>query len=361
VGSRCENKISPKANFIYLVTTDTTHNRLPLNYTKEKNNFGKLPSDVNTIYGVEYYDLRQINQSCSSLAVQPTNPTMCVKLNRMRPFFFDGGSRFNFNGHYHFSESGHSDNPQIGTTEDWFLINTIFFTHPIHVHLINYQIIAQSTLKNFQAVDPKTNQTYSCSLYEIDFYKNVSLINKTEQNLTKLCIASKQIKFDNETSNAILSKANLENTVNVDDSSVSGLDVRKTFNPNNATENAYYNGPLTKCDPTTTNVSGNYKYLCGPMDPNAVPEYEKRWKEVAHVDPFLVRQVRIRWTKTDYDPSKGDTYPYFSVPEDELLEYPGYVYHCHILRHEDKELMRSFMMQPSDQFAANYQPTGQLK
>jgi hypothetical protein len=27
------------------------------------------------------------------------------------------------------------------------------------------------------------------------------------------------------------------------------------------------------------------------------------------------------------------TYPYFSVPESHLTEYPGYVYHCHILPH----------------------------
>ena len=45
-----------------------------------------------------------------------------------------------------FSESGRSDNPKIGTTEDWYFINTMDSVHPIHVHLINFQIIGQASL-----------------------------------------------------------------------------------------------------------------------------------------------------------------------------------------------------------------------
>jgi hypothetical protein len=354
VGARCENKISDSANFIYLVTTNSAHNRFPLNFTKQRrNDFGKLPTDINKIDGVEYYDLRGISQTCKSLAVQPVNPTMCIKLNRMRPLFGDG-SRFNFNGHYHFSESGRSDNPQIGTTEDWFFINTLSNTHPIHVHLINYQVIAQGTLKSFTVSN--LGRTLQCSLYEIDFYRHSGLLDKHEKNLTKLCIDSKTIQFNNHTASDILSKVNLEDEVNADDSSVSGLDVLKTFSLSSKDESDYYNSPLLRC-PSATN---NLKYLCGPMDTDLVPEHEKRWKEVTHLSGFIVRQVRIRWAMTDYNPEKA-AYPYFKVPEDELLEYPGYVYHCHFLRHEDNELMRPFMMQPSDQFAANYQPTGKLK
>lgn len=58
------------------------------------------------------------------------------------------GSLF-FNGHYEFSSSGGSDNPKIGTTEDWYFINVMGVGHPIHIHLINYQIISRSTLKQF--------------------------------------------------------------------------------------------------------------------------------------------------------------------------------------------------------------------
>ena len=71
-------------------------------------------------------------------------------------------------------------------------------------------------------------------------------------------------------------------------------------------------------------------------------------------------QVRIRWTKTEYydnyDANSIPPYPYFNVDEDQLIEYPGYVYHCHFLDHEDDELMRPFMMQPSDRFSKEFQP-----
>ena len=39
---------------------------------------------------------------------------------------------------------------------------------------------------------------------------------------------------------------------------------------------------------------------------------------------------------------------YFPFSENHLIEFPGYVAHCHILSHEDREMMRPFMMQPSD-------------
>ena len=56
----------------------------------------------------------------------------------------------------------------------------------------------------------------------------------------------------------------------------------------------------------------------------------------------------------DGDSSK----PYFHIPEDQLIEYPGFVYHCHFLTHEDDELMRNFMMEPSDRFERDYNVTG---
>ena len=81
---------------------------------------------------------------------------MCISTYRMRPIFFYS-KKFFFNGHYMFSESGRSDNPKIGTTEDWFFINTMSFAHPIHVHLINYQIIGKTRLR--------LTEDTACSLY----------------------------------------------------------------------------------------------------------------------------------------------------------------------------------------------------
>lgn len=59
--------------------------------------------------------------------------------------------------------------------------------------------------------------------------------------------------------------------------------------------------------------------------------------------------LRIRWTKTDYNKERDGT-NYFDVPEKHLIEFPGFVYHCHFMNHEDKVMMRPFMMQPSEAY-----------
>ena len=61
-----------------------------------------------------------------------------IQVRRMRPLVFSSiDFRFGINGHLSF-HSGESETPTIGTVEDWYLINTINFGHPIHVHLIQY-------------------------------------------------------------------------------------------------------------------------------------------------------------------------------------------------------------------------------
>ena len=48
-------------------------------------------------------------------------------------------------------DQGNSENPQIGTVEDWFLINVDnFVVHPFHFHLINFQIVRDYYLKIFK-------------------------------------------------------------------------------------------------------------------------------------------------------------------------------------------------------------------
>ena len=42
---------------------------------------------------------------------------------------------------------GASDLPKIGTIEDWYFINTISEAHPMHTHLVNFQVVNKFTLK----------------------------------------------------------------------------------------------------------------------------------------------------------------------------------------------------------------------
>ena len=62
-----------------------------------------------------------------------------IAVKRMRPLLWTG-KVFTINGRTDFHK-GQSENPMLGTTEDWFIVNTIFFSHPIHVHLINFQVV----------------------------------------------------------------------------------------------------------------------------------------------------------------------------------------------------------------------------
>ena len=58
--------------------------------------------------------------------------------------------------------------------------------------------------------------------------------------------------------------------------------------------------------------------------------------------------ARIRWTKTDFQNDTNEAY--FHKDEKNLIEFPGFVYHCHFLPHEDHEMMRPIMMEPSDRY-----------
>jgi hypothetical protein len=71
----------------------------------------------------------------------------------MRPLIMYGTShlKFTVNGHYDFHK-GKADNPVIGSTEDWYYINTFYDHkglegHPMHVHLINFQVVKNITLR----------------------------------------------------------------------------------------------------------------------------------------------------------------------------------------------------------------------
>lgn len=95
-----------------------------------------------------------------------------------------------------------------------------------------------------------------------------------------------------------------------------------------------FNGPIPREMPTRNLDPTNY--LTGHIQP---PEpYEHGWKDTVRCPKDMVTTVRCRWAPT-------------SVPENGVLPGenkfpfnpecpPGYVFHCHILEHEDNEMMR---------------------
>ena len=141
-----------------------------------------------------------------------------------------------------------SEEPQIGTTEDWIIVNPLMTAHPIHMHLVQFQLVKRQEL------------------------------------------ASTQYLYDWQALNG--------------------------------------NIPLNH---STINVDSLDRYMIGqPIKP--APN-EQGWKDTIQADAGAVTVIRVRFAPQDgsnykFDPTTG----------------PGYVWHCHILDHEDNEMMRPLVV-----------------
>ncbi|KAF8780035.1 hypothetical protein HU200_002002 [Digitaria exilis] len=76
------------------------------------------------------------------------------------------------------------------------------------------------------------------------------------------------------------------------------------------------------------------QHAVGPVV--AVPEHEKTWKNVVKVPPGFVTTVVVAFKLVD----TNQPYPFDATAE------PGYVYHCHILDHEDNAMIRPLKLLP---------------
>jgi hypothetical protein len=77
------------------------------------------------------------------------------------------------------------------------------------------------------------------------------------------------------------------------------------------------------------NVASLDVYLTGEASgPSAS---EQAWKDTVTINPGEVVTIRLRWTQQDSNPFPFDA-----------TAGPGYVWHCHLLEHEDNEMMRPY-------------------
>jgi spore coat protein A len=129
---------------------------------------------------------------------------------------------------------GVQERPRVGSTEDWRLVNLTEDTHPIHLHLVQFQVMDRT---------PFDADAYQAAL------EQARAINRNAAN----------------------------------------LDPRP-----------YFNGPSALPDPN-----------------------ERGWKDTVRTNPGQVTRIRMRWTLP-----AG-----VSAPQ-------RYVFHCHILEHEDNSMMR---------------------
>ena len=81
-------------------------------------------------------------------------------------------------------------------------------------------------------------------------------------------------------------------------------------------------------------------YLQGPARPPLA--YEAGWKDTLTVMPGQVTRFVVRWTPTDLSITAADSQRAFPFDPNGGR---GYVWHCHILEHEDNEMMRPDQIQ----------------
>ena len=185
--------------------------------------------------------------------------------------------------------------PRVGSTEVWELLNTTVDAHPIHIHLIQFQLLNRQAV----VIDPNTGQpTY------LDAWAN----------------AFPGGTFNGETADGTWGPVVYQ---------------PGTIIPGYGPPGGYF---TPNADGALGGNPAFSPFLTGPVippNPN-----EAGWKDVAKVFPGFVNRYIIRWApqatpvggvrpgqnQYSFDPTRG----------------PGYLVHCHILDHEDNEMMRPY-------------------
>lgn len=173
-----------------------------------------------------------------------------------------------------------TEKPVEGTIEKWQLINLTMDAHPMHMHLVQFQLVSR--------------QKFNAMAYMNDYMNSFTGVNGG--------MAGMYMGAEGPPNNYDIKNA---------EGAVGG----------NLPINPYLQGPVI------------------PADPN-----ERGWKDVIKAYPGEVMTYIVRYAPTDlplmtpklvsrysFDPSKG----------------PGYVWHCHIVEHEDNDMMRPLNVQPN--------------
>jgi spore coat protein A, manganese oxidase len=190
--------------------------------------------------------------------------------------------------------------PRLGSTEVWEIMNLTQDAHPIHLHLIQFQLL------NRQQITQTTNSDGEAEY----FYR---------------------AKYDSEFPGGKYSGLQKDGA---------------TWGPVNYKQGEFipgYGSPNAYATPNADGAIGGNpafkSFLQGPILP---PEAnEVGWKDTIKVYPGFVTRIVTRWTPQDTVVGRSSAgqnlFPF------DPTDGPGYVWHCHILDHEDNEMMRPLL------------------
>jgi FtsP/CotA-like multicopper oxidase with cupredoxin domain len=181
-----------------------------------------------------------------------------------------------------------TEQPQVGATELWEIINITADAHPMHTHLASFQLVNRQA---FQA--SAWTRVYNNALAAMVLPPGFLLPDGAGPPLPYL-----------------------------------------TLNADGAIGGNPAIGPYLQA-----------KKLTLPLP------YENGWKDTVIAYPGEVTRIMVRWTPTDI-PVGSETpgvSQYVGITTTELIDGIGYVWHCHIVDHEDNEMMRPYVLRTTPQ------------
>jgi FtsP/CotA-like multicopper oxidase with cupredoxin domain len=189
-----------------------------------------------------------------------------------------------------FPADGISELPGVGSVELWEIINLTEDAHPMHTHLAQFQIL------NRQG------------------YDEAAYAGEAEEDVTGAWAAA--------------------------------FPVNTLFNPQ-CTGGVFCPGYGPPNDYNTPNADGAIggnpaisPYLLGTPTPPGPGE--SGWKDTAKAFPGQVMRILVRWTPTSMPVIPDTSLTGINLYPFDPTEGPGYVWHCHIIDHEDNEMMRPY-------------------
>jgi spore coat protein A, manganese oxidase len=179
--------------------------------------------------------------------------------------------------------------PRVGETELWEVVNTTADAHPIHLHLIQFQLMNRQSF----------NATQYRNLYDGSFPGGPGAGMQADGSWGPVTYQAGQF--------------------------MPGFGPPKAYNTPNG-DNAVGGNPAVT------------PYLQG--SPSVPDGNEAGWKDTIRMLPGTVTRLVVRWApeETAINAAKAGTNPFSFDPT--KADSPGYVWHCHILDHEDNEMMR---------------------
>ncbi|MDP9151967.1 MAG: multicopper oxidase domain-containing protein [Myxococcota bacterium] len=197
-----------------------------------------------------------------------------------------------------------TETPRQGATELWEIANMTPDAHPIHVHLVQFQVIE---------VQPFNTQANLCPY--------------TGQGSFDFSGPQYRVAWD-----TLFPGGSFNGFSFAPETFIPGYGPPRSYTTPNA--DGAVGGNLAF-------GSGSNKYFVGPA---VKPEpRDAGWKDTFKVFPCAVTRLAVRWAPQRL-PAGSTRAGTNSFPFDPTSGGPGYVWHCHILDHEDNEMMRPLLL-----------------